>query len=325
MAMLTDREDLDLSLLRTFLAVVRHGSIGKTASAVAKTQPAVSQQMSRLEKIVGRKLFSRTRNGMQLTDHGELLVAYANRAIDLNEEALARLREEPACGTVRLGVSEETLIAGFTRTLMRFRKTYPDVDLQLTVAGPAKVEFLFTHGELDLILTDPALVVGLPIMEWKSQLAWLASTDFPIDPSKTLPLVLCESTVSWREQILSSLHKAGWGWRVVFESASMDATLAVVESGLGVSVLLRNTVRNTGILEVQHTRLPKLPEVRFGLFQSQAPPTRARTLLEAALSTSFEALSAQRVCRLVEGGPWPSSKDTIRSTNPIHETSAPYL
>ena len=57
---------------------------------------------------------------MELTDHGELLVAYAHRALDLNEEGLARLREEPASGTVHLGVSEETLIAGFTRTLRVF-------------------------------------------------------------------------------------------------------------------------------------------------------------------------------------------------------------
>jgi DNA-binding transcriptional LysR family regulator len=51
--------DLDLSLLRTFLAVVQHGSLGKTAAAVAKTQPAISQQMIRLENILGQKLFAR--------------------------------------------------------------------------------------------------------------------------------------------------------------------------------------------------------------------------------------------------------------------------
>ena len=74
MTMTTDREDLELSLLRTFLAVVRHGSMGRTAAAVAKTQPAVSQQMLRLEKIIGRKLFYRSRGGVKLTSHGELLV-----------------------------------------------------------------------------------------------------------------------------------------------------------------------------------------------------------------------------------------------------------
>ncbi len=136
MTMTTDREDLDLSLLRTFLAVVRHGSMGRTATAVAKTQSAVSQQMLRLEEIIGRKLFSRTRNGVCLTRHGELLVAYANRAVDLNEEALARLREESASGPVRLGVSEETIVAGLTPALKRFQRSHPAVELRLTVARP---------------------------------------------------------------------------------------------------------------------------------------------------------------------------------------------
>jgi hypothetical protein len=108
MAITTDRKDLELSLLRTFLAVVRHGSMGRTAAAVSKTQPAVSQQMLRLEKIIGRRLFSRSRGGVKLTGHGELLVTYAirlgasppgpqrgNRAcrVDTSSEALP---EEPS-------------------------------------------------------------------------------------------------------------------------------------------------------------------------------------------------------------------------------------
>jgi DNA-binding transcriptional LysR family regulator len=72
--------------------------MGRTAAAVAKTQPAVSQQMARLETIIGRKLFYRSRGGVRLMSHGELLVEYAHRAIDLNEEVLQQLREESASG-----------------------------------------------------------------------------------------------------------------------------------------------------------------------------------------------------------------------------------
>jgi len=102
MAMTTDRKDLELKLLRTFLAVVRHGGIGRTAVAVAMTQPAVSQQILRLEKIIGRQLLHRTVDGINLTKHGELLVAYATRAIELNEEALARLRADSVSNAVLL-------------------------------------------------------------------------------------------------------------------------------------------------------------------------------------------------------------------------------
>jgi DNA-binding transcriptional LysR family regulator len=310
MAVTTDREDLDLSLLRTFLAVVQHGSMGRTASAVAKTQPAVSQQMSRLEKIIGPKLFSRSRNGMELTNHGELLVAYANRAVDLNEEALARLREESAFGPVRLGVSEETVLSGLTPALKRFQRTHPDVELRLTVAGPAKLELLLAQGELDFIISDPARITGLPVIEWRSHLTWLASTDLSIDPFKTLPLVLCASTGLWRDQILSALRNTGWEWRVVFESGSLDATQAAVELGLGVSALLRETVRNAGIREVHHARLPVLPEVRFGMFRSQGAGTRARVLMETALVTSLRTVTRNLLGQSSEGRAWPSSEDS---------------
>src|ERR1700690_4411162 len=107
--------------------------MGRTAAAVSKTQPAVSQQMLRLEKIIGRRLFSRSRGGVALTRHGDLLVAYANRAVELNEEALARLREESASGPVRLGVSDETALAGLTPALKLFQSSHPDIALEILV------------------------------------------------------------------------------------------------------------------------------------------------------------------------------------------------
>jgi DNA-binding transcriptional LysR family regulator len=314
MAITTDREDLELSLLRTFLAVVQHGSMGRTAAAVSKSQPAVSQQMLRLEKIIGRKLFSRSRGGVKLTGHGELLVAYANRAVDLNEEALARLREESASGPVRLGLSEETALAGLTPALKRFQRAHPDVELRLTVAGPAKLDFLLTQGELDFIISDPTRIAGLPVIEWRSRLAWFASTDLSIDPFKTLPLILCESTGLWRDEILSSLLRAGWECRVVFESANLDATLAAVESGLGVSALLRETVRNTGVREVKHARLPVLPEVRFGLFRSRTAATRARALMETALATSLRAVTGHRLPHPSQAPGWTSDENILSPT-----------
>lgn len=325
MAMTTGREDLDLSLLRTFLAVVRHGSMGRTAAAVAKTQSAVSQQMLRLEKVIGRKLFSRTRNGVKLTVHGELLVAYANRAVDLNEEALARLREESASGLVRLGVSQETVVAGLTPALKRFQRTHPDVELKLSVGEPAKLEFLLAQGELDFIISDPSRIAGAPVIEWRSTLAWLASTDLSIDPFKTLPLVLCESAGLWRDEILSSLRRAGWEWRVVFESASLDATLVAVESGLGVSALLRETARSTGIREVEHARLPALPEVRFGMFRGQTASTRAKALMEMALAASLRAATGNRFAHSVELPAWPAAENSLPAIKGLHDLGEQHL
>ena len=325
MTMTMDRKDLELSLLRTFLAVVQHGSMGRTAAAVARTQPAVSQQMLRLEKIVGRKLFYRSRDGVRLTSHGELLAAYAHRAIDLNEEALARLREESASGPVRLGISEQMALAGLTPALKRFQRTHPEVELELMVAAPAKLEFLLTQGELDFVISDPARIAGLPVIEWKSRLAWLASTDFSADPLKILPLVLCESTNRWRDHILSSLRRAGWKWRVVFESASLDATLAALDSGLGVSALLPETVRSAGIREINYARLPELPEVRFGMFRSPTAATRTRAVMEAALAASLQAAAESRLAHPVKAPSWPTDEQGLPAAKGLHELSGAQL
>jgi len=292
MEMMTHREDLELGLLRMFLAVVRYGSMGRTAIAVARTQPAVSQQMLRLEKIIGCKLFYRSRGGVKLTSHGELLLEYANRAVDLNEEALARLREESASGPVRLGVSEHTALAGLTPALKRFQRTHPEVELKLMVAAPEKLEFLLAQQELDFVISDPWQMAGLPVVEWRSRLAWHASSDFSLSRFKVLPLILCESTRWWRDKILSSLRKAGWEWRVVFESASLDATLAALDSDLGVAALLEQTVRPSAVCEVKNARLPILPEVRFGMFRSRTAPTRLRALMETALTASLKDVAA---------------------------------
>jgi DNA-binding transcriptional LysR family regulator len=295
MAITTYQDDLEFSLLRTFLAVIRYGSMGRAATAICRTQPAVSQQMLRLEKIIGQKVFSRTRGGVKLTRHGEMLVPYANRALELNEEARARLREESASGPVRLGVSEDTALAGLTPALKRFQSSHPEVLLEIFVAGPAKLDLLLAKGELDFVICDPSSVAAAPVMEWQACPVWFASTELPIDPFRPLPLVVWQSSGSWHDGILDCLHRYGWEWRVVFESASLDATLAAVESGLGVAALLRETVRNPGIAEVKNVRLPVLPKVRFGLFRGSAASSRAQALMEAALATSLKATTANGV------------------------------
>jgi DNA-binding transcriptional LysR family regulator len=292
MAMRTYQNDLEFSLLRTFLAVIRYGSMGRAATAVCRTQPAVSQQMLRLEKIIGKKVFSRARGGVKLTRHGEMLVPYANRVLELNEEALARLREEVASGLVRLGVSEDTALTALTSTLKRLQRSHPDVLLEVFVAEAAKLDLLLAKGELDFVIADPSSVAATPVMEWQAHPAWFASTELSIDPLRTLPLVLWQSPGSWHDCILDSLSRSGWEWRVVFESASLDAALAAVESGLGVAALLPETVRNAGVGEVKKVKLPVLPEVQFAMFRGKSTSTKAQALMEAALATSLKATTA---------------------------------
>src|SRR5689334_15918463 len=94
---------LDLDQLRTFVAIAESGSFTRAASAVHKTQSAVSMQMRRLEERIGKAIFARSGRASKLTDEGERLLGYARRMIRLAEETLAAFDESELTGAVRLG------------------------------------------------------------------------------------------------------------------------------------------------------------------------------------------------------------------------------
>jgi DNA-binding transcriptional LysR family regulator len=279
--------DVDLSLLRTFLAVVQFGSLGKTAAAIDKTQPAISQQMIRLEKILGHRLFARGRTGVKLSHHGRLLISYANRAIDLNEEILLRLRGERTCGRVAMGMSTDVALVGLAPALKRFRSIHPDVEVRVTVTTPTRLDSLLRAGKLDLVIADPSGLAGTPAARWQVPMGWAAGKGLNIDRSRAVPLVLVESPCPWQDEMLESLRRAGWVWRVTFESASLDAILTATQSGLGIACLPTEAIRKFKLNCAQSVELPSPPSLQLGLFRSAALPSGARTMLEVALASLF--------------------------------------
>lgn len=84
---------LDLRDLEVFLAVVRTGSFGRAAADLIVTQPAVSERIRHLERIVGADLFERNPRGAALTAAGEQLLPYAERCTALATEAIEALHE----------------------------------------------------------------------------------------------------------------------------------------------------------------------------------------------------------------------------------------
>lgn len=79
--------NLDLDLLRTFVAVADLNTFAAAAAAVCRTQSAVSQQMQRLEQLVGKELFARHGRNKLLTEHGIQLLGYARKILRFNGNA----------------------------------------------------------------------------------------------------------------------------------------------------------------------------------------------------------------------------------------------
>ena len=271
--------DVEVGLLRMFSAVAEYGSMAKAATAFDMTQPAVSQQMLRLEHTLGQKLFSRGRKGITLTHHGELLIKYAGRVLDLNDEILLRFRGDRPHHPVTLGMSGGIGMAGLAPSLRRFQNLQPQSELRVLTALPHKIAALLTSGELHLGVAEPSVMRRDPAATWRLQLEWAAPRNFQIDQFRTVPLVLFEGPCPWQDNLLRSLRTAGQEWHVAFESTSLDAILAAAQSGLGIAALPNEFVRNSRLVPLR-TGMPPAPKVEFGIFGASTLPSSAQTLLE---------------------------------------------
>ena len=94
--------NLDIDLLKTFLAIADTGNFTRAAEEVNKTQSAVSMQMKRLEELVGRPLFARDGRASRFTADGDRLIEYARRITQINDEAVSAFTKPELTGTIAL-------------------------------------------------------------------------------------------------------------------------------------------------------------------------------------------------------------------------------
>lgn len=102
---------LDLSILRTLIAVAESGSF----ALAARSESAVSLQLKRLDEQVGRPMFRRVGRNMELTEVGNVMLSYARRMIELNDQALDAASGAQLGGKVVLGVPADFRRPGFRR------------------------------------------------------------------------------------------------------------------------------------------------------------------------------------------------------------------
>src|SRR3546814_14838899 len=98
--------DLDLDALRAFIARADTGGFTAAGETLGRTQAAMSIKIKKLEEMLGRRIFERTSRSLKLTRDGEMLLGYARRLRELNDEAVRRFTDPVANGASRLGVAE---------------------------------------------------------------------------------------------------------------------------------------------------------------------------------------------------------------------------
>jgi DNA-binding transcriptional LysR family regulator len=294
--------NLDMDILRTLVVAMDHGGFARAAERLGRSQSAVSLQMRRLEDCVGRPLFRKQGRGLALTDAGDIVLVYARRILELNDQALTAARGVAVEGTVRFGVPQDFGETWLPGVLAQFARIYPSVSVEVRVDRSNNLTDRIMNRGLDLALLwgnppqNAVLIKRLPMV-------WIGLRGFVARQDNELPLALFESPCVFRKEALEAVEMSGRRWRLALTSPSLAGLWAAASAGLGITV--RTTLGLPPHLASlgEASDLPILPETSLSLYtseRSQSPAVaRLREILldELALmgQGQFHGQSAPRI------------------------------
>jgi DNA-binding transcriptional LysR family regulator len=307
--------NLDMDVLRTLLVAQDAGSFAKAAPLVGRSQSAVSLQMSKLERQVGRALFlprraggRETETGLRLTPTGQTVLDYARRILDLNDEAIAAARGVAAEGSVRLGITQDLAETWLPLVLARFGRTHPGIQVETTVGRSAAMLDALADDKLDVALvfsvptpsqargapTGPAPTSGAPVTDaaWRATLpiTWIGLEGWRVPAGQPVPLVVFEPPCLFRQAAVEALAASGHTARVVFQSLSLAGLWASVAAGLGITIRTPLLIpAGLTALTPKASGLPILPHVAFALHVTTAADRHAAAQLATVLVDTLDA------------------------------------
>lgn len=283
---------LDVESLRVFRELVAAEGFTAAADRLGVTQSAVSHKIRRLEERIGLDLLLRDGQSFVLTADGRDLLAHAEAIVDAHDRAVDSLQRSTVSGTVRLGCNEEVAATQLAEVASRFRRTHPEVALEIRVRDSAVIAEWLDAGEIDVALIqvlDTGDAVRTTDNVWRrDDLTVVQAADADLDDVDDVPLISFGPQCLYEPWFASAMADDGRSYRTVMECPSIQGVQAAVTAGLGVAVL--NTPHITdGMRPWTGLGALRLPPVAFVLRSAADPGTDdAVDALRSHLSTTLE-------------------------------------
>lgn len=255
--------NLDIALLRTFVAVADHANMTVAGNALHLTQSAVSQHIARLEELTGG-LFTRERRGLRLTPTGERLLGKARQLLALNDELWSDMKNSIVDERLRLGAPYD-LVTRLAPILKAYADSHPLVEILLFCAASPELRAATAEGEVELALIEEPLGPSHGERLAVDHLVWVGAKAGIAHQKKPLPVSMVAETCAFRSAVFDALRDRNVEWRTMLKSGSFDATIATVRSDLAVTACLATTVPPDLDILPPTTGLPELPTFAINL------------------------------------------------------------
>ncbi len=231
-----NRVNLDVALLRTFVAVAELGSVARASDFINRSQPATSLQLKRLEDVVGFSLFKKSGRNLRLSEGGDVLLGQARRILNMNDEIITSLNTLRLSGSIRFGISQDFAADWLTDILARISRVNPALLIEVRAERSPDLHDLLSHKQIDFALMlgveESSNAQSLGIVP----LTWIGTKDYTRQAEAAVPLVTSQPPCELRQMAINALETANIPWRLAFSSPSLSCQRSALEAGLGVSV-----------------------------------------------------------------------------------------
>ncbi|MBB4863154.1 aminoethylphosphonate catabolism LysR family transcriptional regulator [Pseudomonas nitritireducens] len=232
--------------LKAFHAVAVHGSFTRAAERLFLTQPAISDQVRKLEERYGVLLFHRNKRSVRLTELGERLLAVTQRLFVIEAEAQELLQESSALQTGSLTLAVDAPVHVLPQ-IARFCQRHPGIRVKLETGNTDEsLQRLFDY-QADLALLgrevqDERLLTFTlrsdPIVAFVGRShPWAGRESIELADLDDMPLVLREQGSVTRQMLEAEMARAGLRIRPAIEVEGREASLEAVAVGIGVGVV----------------------------------------------------------------------------------------
>lgn len=287
---------IELRLWRQFVAVAEELHFGRAARGLHMTQPPLTQGIAQLERLLGARLFERTKRSVRLTPAGDALLPSA-RDLLARAQALpaqARAAAEGELGRLRLAFVSTVGFALLPQWLRAFRARHPQVQMELIEStGDVQLE-AFARGDIDagFMLHSPGFAPpGLQHLQVAREPLVLALPEahaLAHAPRLNLAAVLAQPLVIFPRRIVPSLHDAILGMyhaagrepRIAQEAIQMQTIVNLVSAGLGLAWVPESVrqFQRSGVVyrQVGGKQAASVPDCETTLVWAQPTPTLHR-------------------------------------------------
>ncbi len=283
---------MDMNILKymAFLKTVETGSFTKAAEALNYSQSGVSRMIGDLEKEWHITLLERDRSGIRLTSDGSRLLPYAQsvcteyRKLQMEVDDLRGVQT----GMIRIGTFSSGAIHWVPNIIKAFQKDYPGVDYELLLGDYSEIEEWIAQGKVDCgFLRLPTRPEFDTIPLGKDRLLAILPENHPLGNYDRVPIAaLCEEPFMLLEkaaqaEVSEVFERNGLKPRVHFTTWDDYAIMAMVESGLGVSMLTEMILQRTPFrIVAKELDVPAFRETALALRDRKTASLAVKKFLE---------------------------------------------